>query len=359
MSLQSTLALARAEILALKSYDNLRNSTPADAVILDSNENIASPSHELTQEKRFRYPQIRPQQLVERLATIYQVRPEQIMLGRGSDDVIDSLCRVFCRAGQDAILQTIPCFSMYAISAQIQGAEVVDVALLERAGFAYDVDAILSSITNKVKLIFLATPQSPTGKSLSENDLIKLLKATENRCIVVLDEAYIEFSSQTSKSHLLDEYANLIIMRTLSKAYGLANLRCGVMMAHRDIVKLVRKVVTPYALPGVVVDAAYQALSDDNLLQIQKTNTGMHKRRERLFEMLNDLPWVTKVYSSDANFLLIKVLEVKKVISYLKKENIFVRSFSPNSSLDDCIRISVGSNSDLYKLSAVLANLTE
>ena len=360
MSIESILNLARPEIRALQSYDNLRGQTSVNAVILDSNENIASPLEQFTQEKRYRYPEIRPKVLIDRLAEIYKVEAQQIMLGRGSDDVIDSLIRVFCKAGRDSILQVSPCFSMYAVSAQIQGASVHSLALEKDNDYGYDMDAFIQfyakNITNRVKLIFLATPQSHIGKSLSHNDLAKLLELTKSRCVVVIDEAYIELSSQASMSSLLNDYPHLIIMRTLSKAYGMANVRCGAMLAHPELVKLVRKVVTPYALPGIVIDAVYAALQDEALLAIQKINSDMPRRKQALSNLLEKQNWCLKQYAGDANYILCEVKNSQLLNVFLEQNNIFIRNFSPDSELGDCIRFSVGSDSDLDKLKLAFAN---
>lgn len=360
MSIEAILKLARPEVLALQSYDNLRGQTATDAVIMDSNENIASPTKELTESERFRYPQIQPQQLVDRLAEIYQLPSEQIMLGRGSDDVIDSLLRVFCRAGKDAILQVSPCFSMYAIAAQIQGARVISVPLHKEQNFAYDMDEFIQAFgqnrTNNVKLIFLASPQSHIGNSLSRTDLLKLLSVTRERCVVVIDEAYIELSPENSATDLLSDHPHLIIMRTLSKAYGLANVRCGAMLAHPELVKLVRKVVTPYALPGIVVDTVYAALQDDALKNIQKINAGMQKRKQALRGLLSIQNWCIKQYAGDANYILCEVKNSQLLNHYLEQNNIFVRNFSPDSVLGECLRFSVGSDTDLQKLESAFNN---
>lgn len=354
MSIESILQLARPEVLALKSYDNLRGQTSADAVIMDSNENIASPTDQFTQEERFRYPEIHPQALIDRLAEIYQLNSEQLMLGRGSDDVIDSLLRVFCQAGKDAIMQVSPCFSMYAIAAQIQGASVISVPLHMEQDYAYNIDEFIQAFgqnrTNHVKLIFLASPQSHIGNSLSRSDLLKLLAVTRERCVVVIDEAYIELSTEKSASDLLQENPHLIIMRTLSKAYGLANVRCGAMLAHPELVKLVRKVVTPYALPGIVVDAVYAALQDEALESMKLINDDMPRRKQLLSALLQKQNWCLKQYQGDANYLLCEVKNSQLLNLYLEQNNIFVRSFSPDSELGDCIRFSVGSDSDIQKL---------
>jgi len=360
MSIESVLELARPEIRALHSYDNLRGETSVDAIIIDSNENIASPSQELTDQERYRYPAIRPQALVKRLATIYDISPEQLMLGRGSDDVIDSLLRVFCTAGQDSILQVSPCFSMYAIAAQIQNAAVISFPLERERNYQYDIDAFIqaykTNIDKNIKLIFLATPQSHIGNSLNRHDLKKLLEATKRACIVVIDEAYIELSDKASASSLLQDYPHLIIMRTLSKAYGLANVRCGAMLAHSEVVKLVRKVVTPYALPGVVVDTVYSALNQNSLKRIAQINSSLAQRKRVLSELLKQQTWCQKQFQGDSNYILCVVDDAQKLNAYLETKNIFVRNFSPASELGDCIRFSVGSESDLTTLKLAFAD---
>jgi len=345
----------RPEIRALKAYDNLRGENDVDAIILDSNENILSPTDKLTIEQRFRYPEIRPQQLIERLANLYSVEPSQIMLGRGSDDIIDVLIRSFCVAGQDAILQTTPCFSMYAITANIQGALVKSVALDEANNFSYEIDKVIAAIEPNTKLIFLASPQSPTGQLLEDLDLIKLLENAQDS-IVVVDEAYIDFTNRASASNLLDRFTNLVVMRTLSKAYGLANCRCGAMLAHPQLVSALRPVLTPYAMPGIVVDTVYKALEPENVEQLQAINATVDARRKLLFDGLRRFKWVAKIWNSETNFLLARVSDVPKLISYLEAQNIFIRSYSPQSELHDCVRISIGSEQEIIKLLEALQN---
>ncbi len=355
MDITAVLNLLRPEIRALKAYDNLRGETAEGAVILDSNENVLSPTLELTQQARFRYPLIRPEQLIERLAGIYDVRPDQIMLGRGSDDIIDVLIRAFCRAGQDAILQTIPCFSMYAVSAQIQGAKLKSIELSPENQFQYEIEKVIDALSEQVKLVFLASPQSPTGNLLSTENLSKLLKAAQSQ-LIVIDEAYIEFANTESAAHLIAEFPNLVIMRTLSKAYGLANLRCGVMLANTRLVNALRPVLTPYALSGLVVDAAYQALQENNLLKLNEFNLSLGERKEYLLQGLNDLSFIGDIYPGNANFLLCQVDDVNTLIGYLEARNIFIRSYASHSSLADYVRISVGSK---YEIDSLLSALKE
>lgn len=349
MTIEAVLDLLRPEIRALKSYDNLRGETLPDAIILDSNENVMSPTANLTVQHRYRYPSIRPLQLIERLATIYKLKPEQVMLGRGSDDIIDVLIRAFCESRVDSILQTIPCFSMYSITAKIQGAEVVSVDLSKENHFKYDIDEVISQLTTQTKLIFLASPQSPTGNLLALEDLKILLNAAKQQ-VVVIDEAYIEFSQVPSASELIDSYPNLIVMRTLSKAYGLANLRCGAMLANEQLVKALRPVLTPYALAGLVVDAAYDALQENNLKRIKQFNQGMNLRKEKLVFNLKKQSFVKEIIEGAANFVLCRVTKAEQLVRFLTEENVFVRSYGANSSLAEYIRISVGSHQEIDSL---------
>jgi len=342
MDINSVLALLRPEINQLKAYDNLRGQTDDEAIILDSNENIVSPTQSQTDSGCFRYPEIRPIQLIERLAKLYSVESNQIMLGRGSDDLIDVLIRAFCRANQDSILQTSPCFSMYSITASIQGANVIDVPLKETNDFAYDINELITNLSSDIKLIMLASPQSPTGNVLSRTDLIKLLKHATQQ-VIVIDEAYIEFSSSESAAQLISEFPNLIVLRTLSKAYGLANIRCGALLAQAAVIKKLRPVLTPYALSGLTVSVAYEALEPKNLARIQMINADLKKRKDLLISGLEQLSFVVKIYSSETNFVLLQVKSPRLLIEYLEKRNIYIRSYSPNGQLKDFVRISIGS----------------
>ncbi|MCF6226137.1 MAG: histidinol-phosphate transaminase [Xanthomonadales bacterium] len=345
--------LARPEIVAMKPYSSARSEAPGEGVLLNANE---SPWSLLPDSKLNRYPEPQPQRLVSRLANLYQVNRKQLLVTRGSDEGIDLLTRVFCRAGEDAILQCTPAFGMYAIAAQTQGVDVVSIPRLAADNFSMDVDKLLLTLANdtRLKLIFLTTPNNPTGDSIDKATLLKILQSVNGRALVVVDEAYAEFSNKASFCPLVTEYNNLVILRTLSKAWAGAGLRCGTVIAQTEVIDLLGRIIAPYPLASPVVELAERLLDPEVLSLQQQQLQALANNKQRLFTILKAQNYITDIWPGDANFILIRLDDASGLMRYCGQQNIILRAFNNEPLLQNCIRISVGSNSDLDSLETVL-----
>lgn len=347
--IDALLNLARPEILNLIPYSSARREHAAAGIYLNANEN---PYPKISQEHIHRYPQPQPEILRKRLADLYQVKPEQILMTRGSDEGIDLWLRTFCAAGKDSIMVCPPTYDMYSISAHIQHASVVFVPLT--SSFDLDVDGVLSAWQPQCKLIFLCSPNNPVGNIYAAHDILSLCKALENKAIIIVDEAYIEFSDKPSISQYLNEYENLVVLRTLSKAYGMAGARCGVVLAHPQLIKLLEKVISPYPLATPVVNVILHELQAEHLNVMHDQVKKLKQARESMITFLNKLNYVEKIWPSEANFILLKVKNAKALVAFCAKQNIIIRDRSHMLGLDNCVRISIGLPEENKQLQTLL-----
>jgi len=350
--------LARPEIVAMKPYVSARNSAAADGILLNANEAPGVHVADSLWRKLalHRYPQPQPATLRAKLAELYGVGEERLLITRGSDEGIDLLTRVFCRAGRDAIVECSPCFGMYRISATIQGARVIDVPRQAENGFRIDFEQLVRVIGERaeVKLVFLTSPNNPTGDLVGREQLEAVLKAAEDRALVVLDEAYIEFSGAASASELLDKWPQLVVLRTLSKAWAAAGIRCGIVIADPAVIGLLQRVIAPYPLPAVVIDAALQAISEDSSVRQQLFVESVRQRRAELYRFLSDLDWVEAAWQGEANFVLVRVGDAPGLVEFCARRGIRIRDFSAQRQLGGCVRMTIGSPGEMAELKAAL-----
>jgi histidinol-phosphate aminotransferase len=290
-----------------------------------------------------RYPEPQPRALVERLASLYDVAPESVLVGRGSDEAIDLLVRGFCRAGHDSVVICPPTFGMYSVAARIQGADVLAVPLRADADFALDEQAVLDRCTPDVKLVFLCSPNNPTGNLLSEDSIISLTRALERRAVVVVDEAYIEFSGARSLAHRIPELPHLAVLRTLSKAYALAGARCGTLIADPEVISLLRKVIPPYAIPQLSMEAVLKVLEPAQVAVSRARLATIRSERERMLVALSTLPQVTRVWRSAANFLLAQFEDPPLALARSRGAQLLIRDVRGYPGLGRCLRITIGS----------------
>jgi histidinol-phosphate aminotransferase len=328
-------AIARADIRALVPYPSARMEAQANRVMLNANESPWPLVAELN-----RYPDPQPAELVNQLADLYKTTPERILVGRGSDEAIDLLVRAFCAAGKDAIAICPPTFAMYGVCARIQGAAVIEVAL--DSGFSVDVDALLGVITPEVKLIFLCSPNNPTGGCVPQASIVRILEAAAGRALVVVDEAYIEFAGDGSVIGLLEEFENLAVLRTLSKAFALASARIGALVAREEVIALLRRIQSPYPLPQPCVTAAIAALSCSGRDAAAARVEVIIASRDKLAAQLKALPNVREILPSAANFLCVRFSDSGEAYRNLLREGVVVRDVSRYPGLDNCLRISIG-----------------
>lgn len=339
----SVLGLARAEIVALQPYSSARSEAAGGDVMLNANESPWPPSG-LQPDPRSpplnRYPDPQPRILVERLAHLYAVDESQVLVGRGSDEAIDLLVRAFCRPGRDAVAICPPTFGMYAVSAAVQGAAIVEVPLT--SAFEVDVDALETDLPDHVKIVFLCSPNNPTGGIVALDDIERIATAMAGRALVVVDEAYIEYADAPSAAGVLRRHENLCVLRTLSKAWALAGARVGCLLAGAEIVALLRRIMAPYPLPTPSITAALAALTADGLTLTAQRAALIISERERMVSELARLPRVERVLPSRANFLCVAFDESPLVHRHLIVAGVVVRDVGRYRWLAGHLRISIG-----------------
>ena len=347
-------SLARPEIVAMKPYSSARKEAPGKGILLNANESPRPLLEEMGSLNR--YPDPQPTELILRLANLYGVPKEQLLLTRGSDEGIDLLVRVFCRAGQDAILQCPPTFGMYKISAQTQGADIVSVTRNADEGFRLDEQAVLDRLQqdDRIKLVFLTSPNNPTGDVTGNGFLQQLLQLAENRAIVILDEAYAEFCDHASATGLIADHENLVVLRTLSKAWAAAGLRCGAVLAQPSVISLLRRVIAPYPLPSPVVSLALRMLEPDVLEKQKLLLAELRNNKQTLLDKLASLSFIREIFPGEANFVLIRVDQSEQLLTFCADRSVIIRGFPADPLLQGCIRISVGSEHDIMMLAKVL-----
>ena len=339
------LPLVRPNIRGLKPYSSARNEFSGQAsVFLDANENPFETSLN-------RYPDPLQKQLKTAIAAVKGVAEKHIFLGNGSDEAIDLLIRIFCEPGKDSIIITPPTYGMYRVSADIAGAGVLEVPLLP--GFQPDVQAILDAADNRTKLLFLCSPNNPTGNALDEKAVLGLIRDFPG--IVVIDEAYIDFSAHPGYAKKIDEFPNLVVLQTLSKAWGLAAIRLGMAFAGEPIIGLLNKVKPPYNINELTQRAALEALTAPAAMQ-EQLKVILDQRNSLEFS-LRELPAVEKIYPSDANFLLVKLTDPAAMYRHLADEGIIVRDRSRVILCEGCLRITVGTPEENEKLTAAMLKL--
>jgi histidinol-phosphate aminotransferase len=281
--------------------------------------------------------------VIERLAQVYKVPPEQLLICRGSDEAIDLLTRTFCRAHQDAVLVCPPTFGMYATAALIQGAPIISVPLVAERGFELDTSRLLSHYClSQVKLVFLCSPNNPTGNLLREEAILAVADGLEGRAILVVDEAYIEFSGRASLAAQIARRPHVAVLRTLSKAHGLAGARLGTLIADPEVIALVRKLIAPYAVPQVILEAVTALLSAQHLRTLPRRVGQIRAERARLHQALGVLPGVTAVLPSEANFLLARFADAAGALERARTAGLMVRDARGYLGLEDALRITVG-----------------
>ena len=333
------LALARPDIIALKAYSHASWDPAFER--LHANELPWRAETDRSLAGLNRYPEPHPHALAQRLAALYEVSAAQLLPGRGSDESIDLLMRGFCRAGVDNVVICPPTFGMYAVAARIQGAAVREVPLLPERGFALDAERVLAACDANTKLVFLCSPNNPTGNAMEPAAIERLLRALANRSLVVIDEAYIEFSGDASLTSSLSRFPNLVVLRTLSKAFGLAGARVGSLIAAPEIVALLAKVIPPYSIPQLTIEAVLATLAEPQLAIQRERVAQIRAERERLRAALANCKPVQKIWPSAANFLLVDFADADAVLAAARDAKLLIRDMrnvSPNS-----LRISVGS----------------
>lgn len=346
-------ALAREELRALQPYEAAQQV--ADTIRLNANEAPWSGKTDRCRRPLNRYPEIRPARLAQALADYFGCDPSRLLVTRGTSEAIDLLIRAFCREGKDNIVTTAPTFSMYGHYATVQGAEYRTVETAPDENFAIDNDALLAACDERTRLIFICSPNNPTGTLVPRPALVDLLERRGQRSAIVVDEAYIEFSGESSTVELLDQYSNLIVLRTLSKALAFAGARCGAVMGPADVIRILNAIQAPYAMATPVVESVEDALDAAAIDEARGRVAEVVAERERLMAALSSFSFVDTVWPSAANFFLIRAVNSDAVINDARNAGILLRDFG--SSLPNCIRITVGAKPENDRLLGLLATI--
>ncbi|EHU0381934.1 histidinol-phosphate transaminase [Vibrio cholerae] len=340
--------LARQQIQALTPYLSARRIGGSGDVWLNANESPFNNEYKTDFARLNRYSDCQPKAMIQAYANYAGVQPEQVLTSRGADEGIELLIRAFCEPNQDAILFCPPTYGMYAISAETFGVERKKVPLT--TDWQLDLPSIEANL-DRVKLVFVCSPNNPTGNLVKRADIIKLLEMTKDRAIVVMDEAYIDFCPEASTVDLLAQYPNLAILRTLSKAFALAGLRCGFTLANAELINVLLKVIAPYPVPVPVAEIAVQALSPAGLALAKYQVLDLGANRAYLQVGLSMVPGV-QVFEGWGNYLLVKFPDGDALFKAAWEHGIILR----NSPIENCVRISVGNREECEKTVAFIRN---
>jgi histidinol-phosphate aminotransferase len=346
--------ILRENIKKLIPYSSARNEYKGkDGIFLDANENsFGFPllfQGESLGVRLNRYPDPLQIDVKEKVSKIKGLPIKNIFLGNGSDEAIDILFRAFCNPGKDNVIVCPPTYGMYEVSANINDVEVIKVPLMAET-FQLDTDSILKIINSTTKLIFICCPNNPTGNGVKWGSIKTILEKFDG--IVVIDEAYINFARYRSLISELLNYPNLVILQTLSKAWGMAGLRVGMAFASEPIIDVFNKIKPPYNINVVSQKLALEAL--DNIEQVNVWIKEIVLEREQLAAEIVKLPFVLKVYPSDANFILVKTIDAKNIYNYLIKNQVVIRDRSNVTLCEGCLRITIGTQDENSELVAIL-----
>ena len=364
--------LAREDLVDMVPYQSARrlfssgdNEQANSKTWLNANEAPGQGKYQLTSENINRYPDFQPKALLNSYSNYCGLSVDNILATRGADEGIELIIRSFCRAYQDSILICPPTYGMYAISAENHGAGVVSVPLINtsQAKCQLDLEALKAQV-GKVKVVFLCSPGNPTGNTLPQAQIKAAIELFKDSAIVVVDEAYYEYSNaklgaDQVNTKLVNQCDNVIVLRTLSKAFALAGLRCGFTLANKEIITLLSKVIAPYPIAAPVAEIAAKALTND-LAIMQARVTSTNALREQLNDWLKQQHWCSDIFPSDANFILFRCHnadEKNKIFNHLVDNDTLIRDQSKQQQLENCLRISIGSAEELELLKQLLITL--
>lgn len=343
--------LARKTVRELTPYQSARRLGGNGDIWLNANESPFDNEYNISLARLNRYSECQPPELINAYADYANVKPEQVLTSRGADEGIELLIRAFCEPNQDSILYCPPTYGMYAISAETYDVNTKVVPLTSK--WQLDLEAISQNLDG-VKIVFVCSPNNPTGNLLARKDIEALLDMTASSSLVVVDEAYIDFCLEESTSDLLSSYPNLVILRTLSKAFALAGLRCGFTIANSDIIDVLLKVIAPYPVPVPVTEIAVQALSEAGRARTKFQVLDISANRAYLQAGLSMLDGVT-VFDGYGNYLLVKFPNADQLFKALWDNGIILR----RSPIENCIRISVGNRDECEKTLAFIRSQLE
>jgi len=352
--MSSITDLARPEVRNLRPYQAAQYKK--GLLRLNANETPWRPAGDNSADGLNRYPEAQPLRLTDALSRHYAIDPGQLLVTRGSSEAIDLLIRCFCRPNEDQVIICPPTFGMYRVYAQLQGAAVVQVPLDPQQGYALDLAGIETVASAQSKLLFVCSPNNPTGNVIPVGQIDAVCRLMNGKGLVVVDAAYIEFAESDPTRELLDCHDNIVILRTLSKAHGLAGVRCGAVIALPEIIGLLACMLSPYAYSTPCAEAALVALAaDDNLQERMST---LRSERQRMVASLETLPGIERILPSEANFILVRTTEPGQLVAAAKEGGVLIRDFRWDPFTPNCVRITIGDRAQNDQLLEALSKLT-
>ena len=343
-------SLVRENIRNLKPYRSARDDFDS-GILLDANENSFGAPYADDLDLN-RYPMPYQEELRDQIAAFRGVRRENVFVGVGSDEAIDLLFRIFCRPGKDRVIVNPPTYGMYTVSANINDIAVDEVSLTK--SFQLQPEKVLDAVQPETKMIFICSPNNPTANSISVTDIVKILEGFDG--IVIVDEAYIDFSRQGSLANNLDDFSNLVVLQTMSKSFGLAGIRLGVALADADVISYMMKVKAPYNINKLTSQKAIQAFS--NIDNVKKNIQSVMEERERVLSKLVANPLIEKVFPTDANFVLFRIPDAKNIYKKLADEGVVIRYRGNEPHCENCLRLTIGTAAENERFFAALDEIS-
>jgi histidinol-phosphate aminotransferase len=343
--------LVRENIKKLKPYTSARDQY-SEGILLDANENsLGTTSEEFEELQLNRYPDPHQKELREAVGNYYSLQEENLFFGVGSDEIIDLLVRIFCEPRKDKLMILDPTYGMYKVACDINNVETISVNLNRQ--FQIDFNNVRKNYSSEIKAIFLCSPNNPTGNVINKEDVLKL--CSEVKSMVLVDEAYIDFAQGCSLVHYVKDYSNLVVLRTFSKAWGLAGIRLGFCIANSIVINYLFKVKAPYNINTLTRYAVLESIKNNK--KKDEFVKRLISERERVKSELENIPGIEKVFPSDANYILFKCPNAKQVQKALADGGIIVRDRSSYTLLEDCLRLSIGTESENNKFLQAIKNL--
>lgn len=333
-------------------YQSARRIGGAGRIWLNANELEMPIQYGSSVQAYNRYPDFLPHDIAVAYQSYCQIDSPTVAV-RGADEAIDLLIRTFCQPGRDRVLICPPTYAMYEFCADALAIETIQVPLLD--SFNLNVEAVIEQSHN-ANLVFLCSPNNPTGNVIPKEEIIRVLDATQQHAIVVVDEAYIEFEMKTSVVSLIEQYPNLVVIRTLSKAFGLAAVRCGFILADKSVMEYVAKLIPPYPMPDCVAEIVLQALSQEGLETIATSTNELIDVKTWFIKELEQFECIEKIYPSATNFVLLRVSESFDLFNLLLSNGIVTRNQGHEPALRNCIRITIGTKESMAEVLKVLQN---
>ncbi|UPQ89533.1 histidinol-phosphate transaminase [Vibrio sinaloensis] len=346
--------LAPENIKKLIPYQSARRIGGTGRLWLNANELETPLLFQDNQSALHRYPDFLPNDI----AVAYQAYCETsqpTLAVRGADEAIDLLVRTFCQPGKDSITICSPTYAMYQFCAESMAIDVIDCPL-QAPDFSLDVDAVVCA-AKRSNLVFLCSPNNPTGQLLDRDSIIAILEQTQQHALVVVDEAYIEFELGQSVVELIDHYPNLVVIRTLSKAFGLAAVRCGFIIAQPSVLDFIAKLIPPYPMPDSSAEIVLNALSPNGIAKVREHTQKLLATKQAFVDQIAHLDWIERVYPSATNFVLVRTEPGFPLFELLLEQGVVTRNQAHEPNLADCVRITIGSEASMNEVGKIICNL--